>query len=214
MSYSDLTVALDDVVDPVWGLAVRDRVINPMANAAAIASAITSPVEGMTEYLEDIHQHVFYDGTAWCPMPGSMIIRANRTSSSTATTTEVGVLRTSVSLLAGQAVLVLTSPLLMYSTTATDVIACRVRYTVDGSTPSTSSTILSTVAGYCAAAQTHTPFAAKYIAATNLTFKPLLTVGRASGSGSVSILANANVPDIDLMVIAAGTAPADTGTDI
>jgi Chitobiase/beta-hexosaminidase C-terminal domain len=103
----------------------------------------------------------------------------------------------------------------LLSTAANDFVFAKIRYTVDGSTPTTGSTVLGTVQAPTGASQSIVPMTLKYIPGSDLTFTPLLTVGRSAGSGNCSLAVGASVsPEIDLMVIAAGLAPADTGTDI
>jgi len=67
MTYTDLTVVLDDTIEPTWGNTVRDRVVNPFATAAARTTAITSPVEGMLTYQADDDDLYKYNGSAWVP---------------------------------------------------------------------------------------------------------------------------------------------------
>jgi hypothetical protein len=64
-SYSSLTVALDDIVDPDWGNSVRDRVIHSYANDAARDAEITSPVTGNIVHLQDTNSIWVYTGAAW-----------------------------------------------------------------------------------------------------------------------------------------------------
>lgn len=168
----------------------------------------------MVCYLKDIDRFEYYTGGRWAPMGGQCIARGNRTTSSTTTTSEIGVIRISAALKAGQVYLIKTSPLLLYSNTSGDFVFGRLRYTTDGSTPSTSSTILTSISGYAGASQTITPLVAKYVPSSDITFGLLLTTGRSAGSGTVGVVANSNVPDIDLMIMAAGADPGDTGVDI
>lgn len=213
MSYTDLTTTTGSTIATTWGNSVRDRVVNPLASAAARDSAISSPAEGMLEYLKDVDQFTFYTGARWTALPGTIIARGNRTSSSSTTTTEVGVIRISASLKSGQTYFITTSPLRMNST-ASDYVFGRIRFTTDGSTPSTSSTILSTIVGPTGFAQTTTPFLAKYVPSSDITFGCLLTTGRFAGTGTCGLITDSSNPDIDLMIVAAGTDPTDTGTDI
>lgn len=194
-----------------WGNRIRDQVISTVANLAA---APATPVEGQHIYTQDTDRVYYYNGTSWCPVAGQCIARGNRTTSSSTTTSEIGVIRVAVDLKAGQMIIIKISPLLLYSNTVSDFVFARVRYTLDGSAPGTTSTILSTVAGYAGASQTITPFIGKYVPASDLTFTALLTVGRASGSGTVGLVVNANVPDTDMVIVAAGADPGDTGVDI
>jgi hypothetical protein len=62
--------AISDVVagggvDPDWGNAIRDRVVNVFADATARDAAITVPKEGMACWLADVDQFQVYNGVAW-----------------------------------------------------------------------------------------------------------------------------------------------------
>ncbi len=194
-----------------WGNRIRDQVISTVANLAA---APATPVEGQHIYTQDTDRVYYYNGTSWCPVAGQCIARGNRTTSSSTTTSEIGVISVAVDLKAGQMIIIKLSPLLLYSNTFGDFVFGRLRYTTDGSTPGMSSTILATVAGYTGAAQSVTPLVAKYVPGSDITFGLLLTTGRGSGTGTVGLVVNSNVPDIDLMIMAAGADPGDTGVDI
>lgn len=54
---------------------VRDQTVNQFASAAARASAITSPVEGMVSYQSDTDLLYLYDGAAWVAIPRSVVQR-------------------------------------------------------------------------------------------------------------------------------------------
>lgn len=146
---------------------------------------------------------------------GRCIARAERITTSTTTTTEIGVLRLDgVPTVDGRLYYVLISPLWLASTVALDVITGRVRYDTVG-TAGTTDTIL----GECGA---HQPSLATYGVPSILKFVPsattntsfLLSVGRVAGTGNVSIVVAAGHPSIDMMVFDAGPDPGDTGVDI
>lgn len=209
------TLVAGTTITASWANAsVRDQAIVPFASAAARDSAITAPIEGMIAYQSDVNWFTFYTGARWAHLPGTVIVRANRTTTSTTTTTEVGVVRTSIAVKSGQVYLIATSPLRLNSTVSGDYVFARVRYTTDGSTPGTSSTVLSTIIAGTGLSSSSVPFMAKYVAASDHTFAPILTCGRFAGTGTISLIGDATTPDIDLMVIALGTDPGDTGTDI
>lgn len=209
------TLVAGTTITSSWANAsVRDQVVTPFATAAARDSAVTAPVEGMLAYLRDFDQFCFYTGSRWAPLPGTMVARGNRTSSSTTTTTEVGVIRASIAVKSGQVYLIKTSPLKLNSTVSADFVFARLRYTIDGSTPSTASTVLATVVGPTGTGQSVIPFVAKYVPSSDVTLNALLTVGRWSGTGTVGLVVDSVVPDIDLMIHAAGTDPTDTGVDV
>jgi hypothetical protein len=210
------TVVAGTVITASWGNMVRDQLVTPFADAATRTAQVTAPVEGMLSYLTDIDQFGYHNGTSYCPMAGQIIARGNRTTSSGTTTSEVGVLRLDdVPLIAGQLYLIMTSSLALNSTTSGDAIGGTLRYTTDGSTPNaTSSARLASVHALAGSSSPALPLVAKFVPASNLAFSVVLTVVRWSGSGTVSMIADANHPDIDLMIISSGAAPADTGTDI
>jgi hypothetical protein len=63
---------------------VRDQVVTPFASAAARASAVTSPLEGMVTYLTDVDRLEVYNGAAWIAVtPGVGEVLTAQTSSST-----------------------------------------------------------------------------------------------------------------------------------
>jgi hypothetical protein len=213
------TCVAGTVITASWANAnIRDQTITPFTNATTRDAAITVPVEGMLQYLADVKRFCWYNSTAWPWLPGTIIARANRATSSSATTTEIGVLRLPVgSLPAGQTVLIKTSPLALISSVGNDTVSALMRYTTDGSTPSTGSTIMpettvqrrltgTAIDESCVVCAAYTPGAA-----VNLTV--LLTVIRGGGSGNAQIYAS-STKHIEIMVVAAGTDPTDTGVDI
>jgi hypothetical protein len=46
---------------------VRDQVVTPFASSSARASTITSPVEGMVSFLNDVNSLEVFNGTVWVP---------------------------------------------------------------------------------------------------------------------------------------------------
>ena len=144
----------------------------------------------------------------------SIVERGNRTSSSTTTTSEVGVIKVRANLKKGQTYIISTCPLRLNTTVSGDYVFARVRYDATGSDATTGSTILSTIIGGAGAGQAGIPFWAKYIPSADMSASFLLSVGRFSGSGTVGLVVDSSFPDIDLMVIAVGADPGDTGVDI
>jgi hypothetical protein len=66
-----LTIVAGSTITSSWANAnVRDQVVTPFANAAARTSAVTSPIEGMQSYLQDVNRNDFYNGSAWQPAAG------------------------------------------------------------------------------------------------------------------------------------------------
>lgn len=152
--------------------------------------------------------------------PQGIIAWGQRTSSSTATTTEIGVLRLDdISLSTLRAFRVWTPPLNFTSSTSTDDVRCRIRFTADGSTPTTSSTILpgSTIGANINGGGAKTPIipiSTKYApAGGNELFSCLLCVTRNAGAGSASIFGDATVV-IEIIIEDIGMNVTDVGTDI
>lgn len=215
--YTALTPVVPGAVLSTWGTDVRDSVVLRFASAAARDSALsslTSAEEGMIAYIKDVDQITLWNGTRWVPIPGTVIARGTRPSTSTTTTSEVGVLWIPAAVKAGQLYSINTCGLLLYSTTARDTTEAALRYTTDGSTPTTSSTRLATIGGYVDYASSSIPHRAFYVPTSDCTLKVLLTVGRAAGSGTVSMVASSNYPTIDLTVIAHGKDQGNVGTNI
>ena len=149
-------------------------------------------------------------------LPLGIRARGNRTTSSTTTTTEVGVLRLDdIPTYAGRTYKIWTTPLALDTTVANDVAAASVRYTTDGSTPTTSSTQLaSSQSALTNATSANTaPISVDYSPSADGLLSVLLTVSRVSGTGNISILATSTVP-INLVVEDIGMDPGDSGTDI
>lgn len=150
------------------------------------------------------------------PLPLGILARGNRTTSSSTTTTEIGVLRLDdIPIYTGRTYRIWTSPLRMDTSVANDVARAIIRITTDGSTPTTSS------AQICAA-QTILPDIASgqsveismdYSPAADELLSVLLSVSRQSGTGNISIVGGTGIP-IDLMVEDIGLDPGDTGVDI
>lgn len=60
------TLVSGTTITASWANAnVRDQAVTPFATAAARASAITSPIEGMVSYLSDSNDLNVYDGARW-----------------------------------------------------------------------------------------------------------------------------------------------------
>ena len=149
-------------------------------------------------------------------LPRGIIARGNRVTNSTGTTTEVGVLRLDdIPMYAGRTYRIWTSPLWLDTSVANDVVAVNLRYTTDGSTPSTSSTIMTAAEAVLpnASFPNSVGISIDYSPSTDTLFSVLLTVTRASGTGTVLITGSATNP-IDVVIEDIGLDPTDTGTDI
>jgi hypothetical protein len=82
------TVVAGTTITAAWGNAnVRDQVVTPFASAAARDSAITSPVDGMHAYQQDIDLDCIYNGTAWQNVPMPYIVRKTADESLASNTT-------------------------------------------------------------------------------------------------------------------------------
>jgi hypothetical protein len=150
------------------------------------------------------------------PLPLGIIARGNRTTNSTTTTTEVGVLRLDdIPMYADRTYKIWTSALTLDTSVAADVAAANLRYTTDGSTPTTSSTILTAAQAPLANATSgnSVTIIIDYSPATDTLFSVLLTVTRVSGTGNISIAGAATAP-IDMVIEDIGQDPTDTGVDI
>lgn len=88
------TVVAGTTITASWGNAnVRDQVVTPFANAAARASAITVPVEGMVSFLNDVNSLEVYNGVLWAqtkPDHGNVSTLENTTSTTYAELTTHG----------------------------------------------------------------------------------------------------------------------------
>lgn len=211
-----VTVAAGTAITSSWANAeVRDQVVSVFASSAARDSSVTSPVEGMYAYLEDSDLLTYYDGANWMYAPGQVISRARRTTSSSSTTSEVGVLRLAVGpLLAGNIYKIKSGPLWL-NCDASAITAARIRYTTDGSTPTTSSTALPGAAtqGDTGTNQQPRSFECLYAPASDVDFTGLLTVQRYAGTGNASITASStNI--IEWWVETCGVDTGDYGVDI
>ncbi len=150
------------------------------------------------------------------PLPLGIIARGNRTTSSTTTTTEQGVLRLDdIPVYAGRTYKIWTTPLQLDTTVANDVVRANIRYTEDGSTPGTSSTVLQWCQSRAddATNPNTVEITQDYSPAADALLSLILTVARTSGTGNVSILAAATSP-ICLVVEDLGLDSTDTGTDL
>jgi hypothetical protein len=150
------------------------------------------------------------------PLPLGVQARGNRITTSTTTTTEVGVLRLDdVPMYLGRTYKIWTTPLFLDTTVANDVAAANFRYTTDGSTPTTSSGLLDS----CQQALTNATFPntgsihVDYTPTSDQLFSVLLTVSRQTGSGNISIVSSSTAP-ICVVIEDVGLDQTDTGTDI
>lgn len=153
--------------------------------------------------------------------PMGIIGRAQRTtSSSTSTGSVVGVLRIDdVPLKASRAYRIQSTPLNIDATVATSDVRVSIRFTADGSTPTTASTVLpGTIVGANTssggtAAPTFTISTYYAPAGGDELFSGLLCVQRLAGAGNAYIFGDAT-QKIEFWIEDIGLAVVDSGTDI
>jgi hypothetical protein len=135
------------------------------------------------------------------------------TNTSTTTTVEIGVLSLSgVPIIEGIAYHIYTSDIIMDSSVANDAMTVALRYTDDGTSPTTSSVLLTSMEHVLggSAAQAKAPMSRTFIATDTFPMNILMTIVRTVGTGNVSLNAITGMP-IDITVEAIGVAVADTG---
>lgn len=146
-----------------------------------------------------------------------LIARASRTSNSSgATSSEVSVLELdSIPVKSGRSYRV-ECPSLHVSGGAADVVGIRIRYTVDDSTPTNSSTELryrqTTI-------RTGTPdepldLVGHYFPSSDVNLSVLLTVARIAGSAGSAVIVGASTKPIQILIYDTGTDPGDTGISL
>jgi hypothetical protein len=135
------------------------------------------------------------------------------TNTSTTTTSEIGVLTlSSVPIVQGVAYHIYTSDMIMDSTVQNDAMTVALRYTDDGTSPTTSSTLLTSMEHVLggSAAQSKAPMSRTFIATDSFPMNILMTIVRTVGTGNVGLAAITGMP-IDITVEAIGVAVEDTG---
>lgn len=147
-------------------------------------------------------------------LQGAVIARGRRTTSSSgATTTPVGVLRLdSVPVVAGRIYTIHLSPLIFSSTVASDLINADLRIALGATATNTTPGYTSLVEGARSGggSQFTVGFEVDYPAATTGNLSILLTVVRAAGTGTVSLMASTSIP-LSMWVKDAGLDPGNTG---
>lgn len=143
------------------------------------------------------------------------VARGRRTTNSSTTTTEVGVLRIdSITVTSGRLYGIFTSALILASTIANDTLRAIIRGDTS-TTATTSSTQLDM--GQLQQPNTSAPpgsmIVALYPAAATATLSVLLSVARQTGTGNVQILGASTFP-IDMWVVDLGPDPGNTGVSI
>jgi hypothetical protein len=144
------------------------------------------------------------------------IARADRTTTSSTTTSEGEVLRIDgIPLKSGRTYQLHTSSLLVQSTVANDSVVAKIRISTTGTATIAASTDLGEGIRRCTGAsvleETHAKVS--YSPASDETLSLLLTVVRGAGTGSVSIYGAANA-HIELYCDDMGTDPGNTGVSL
>jgi hypothetical protein len=148
-----------------------------------------------------------------------LIARGRRTSSSSTVTTETGVLRVPVGALTeGRAYEISTGPVFAHSSVTGDVVIAQIRYTTDGSNPSTSSTLMpgTQMNRLVASASYDEPVSCSvvYVAAAGDNLVLLVTIQRAAGSGNAYIGADGTGKILEVVVKDIGEDTGDVGVDL
>ncbi len=148
---------------------------------------------------------------------GSVLARGNRATSKTGITTETAFFRfDDVPVLSGHAITMELSGVSLQpaSDASTQVGAIRVRYTTDGSTPTTSSTELSIhrVACPTTANAPYFSFVATYYPPSDMNLSVVWTVSREAGT--VNQQAAPSVGGMQFQIVDRGAAPSASGTSI
>lgn len=149
-------------------------------------------------------------------VPGAVIARADRATSSSATTTELAVVRLSkVPVISGLGYQITSSNLILDSTVDGDTVLARLRFTDNGVDADLADVLFGGVKSVSAASsgQVVLPILRNYYPTTTHMLSLLLTIGREAGSGNVSLTVSPGFP-IEMTVTCLGPAPSETGVDI
>ncbi|ANZ35262.1 hypothetical protein BBK82_03405 [Lentzea guizhouensis] len=153
------------------------------------------------------------------PVARGLVRRGRRSTSSTGTTSIVGVLRlgdspNTIPVVSGRAYRI-SAVVHPRSTIAGDRILTEIRYTTDGSAPSTSSTVLAQKysTAFAVSSADSDPFETVYEPATSHNLRLLLTISRGAGTGTVEAYADATA-STELVVEDVGLAVTNTGVSV
>ena len=145
------------------------------------------------------------------PRPFGVIKRGRRTTASTASAAEIGVMRLPlVPLTFGRAYRISTTNLQLSSTTSTDLVVAKIRIATDGSTATTASTDIGIVQGLSNGFPSGPIVTEYYPAGADEQLSVLLTCARGSGAGNARILGATTWP-ISLFVEDIGLDPGNEG---
>lgn len=149
-------------------------------------------------------------------LPGTVIARGRRVTSSTAAAAEQSVLRVdAIPVKSGRLYWIATGSLALDTTVSADSGRCLLRYDNTGASATTASTVLTVSPTYCGnnAQQDAVQIGVFYAPASDETLSILLTTARLAGTGNISLLAAATSP-IDLYVMDCSVDPGDSGVDL
>lgn len=153
-------------------------------------------------------------------LPGTVIARGRRASSSSAATssTAVAVLRVdNVDLIAGRLYRIHTSSILPDGTTSTDVCRIQIHYSSSGAATTSSSILPGAVQEMQVGNVTNSSgmdIETCYTPASNETGSFLLAFRLVQGTGSTILFADGTTITIDIYITDCGVDPGDTGTDL
>lgn len=178
--------------------------------------ALRYPASTDHDRLWEHYQNLAEDVDSVLDTSFGVIKRGSRNSDSSATSTEVGVLRVdSIPILAGKLYRIWTSPLFLIGTVTTDVNSVQLRTNTAG-VATTASTLLVQVQGINSNTS-HPPILPSvnmpYASGSNQTLSVLLSVARMSG-GSGTARLGSSVGTIELVIECVGNDPGDTGVDL
>lgn len=188
----------------------------PTFTNAATRDAYFTGSAGDHAYLSTEKRMTVHNGVNWIYAPGEVLATYTRTTSSTATTSEVGVIRIdNIALPAGQSVEISTANLWLTGGTG-DSVRSFIRANTAGVATTSSTVVPGAEAGVTIGNISYDEtkgILAVYTAASAVTLSLLLTVVRAAGSGNASISGSAD-KIISMMVKTVGSMPTASGTSI
>lgn len=149
-------------------------------------------------------------------LPGQVIARGLRVSSSTAASAETGVLRVDdIPVTSGRLYYIATNPMSIDTSVSADTVRVLLRIDETGADATTASTTIALNQRVLTnAASAETIIVGTYRAASaSGTWSVLLSHVRQTGTGNVQLVGGATTP-IELFVIDCGVDPGDTGVDL
>lgn len=213
VTYAGLTVVGGTVITATWGNMMREAGIVPFATASDRTLAIASPNDGQMTYLTGTSQFESYKNasTSWVPAPGTVIARASRSTDSSTTTTEVGVLRLdSIPIVNGTLYKIKSSAMYLLSNTG-DIVNVRYRGNTAGAATTGSTQIGQAFQTITNVSQpTSAILEVLYPSVTTGSLSVILTVNRAAGTGNTKVFGASDF----WVEVAAIADPGDTGVDI